>query len=297
MRNVSRRPYRPVAEWLEDRTVLSPAPALPLTPPKGTALAGIASSLNGKILGHAVATPKAGVSPASATSQQFADLTALLFASEAPDLPAAHLPAQPVPFSAYVLPPKVGVYPVPAARYTTRTGAFGGIVPDTTGAGDGYQVFFLPASGVEKGLWLQMTQGQAYRGEVVTVTLPSDAKPTARYEATIDWGDGSAASTGTIHVTGKQVGVDGQHIYLHGGRYPVKVHVEIEGVSVGDVTGTATVVPQAPPLAPPATRREPGRSKLKLGPQSKRSPHAEGWAILAVAVGLFKSRPAEKQRA
>jgi hypothetical protein len=285
-RKVARRCYRPLTEWLEERTVLSPAPALPLPAPLGPVAH----------VGNHVVTLSKSSSPAPAVSKQFADLTALLFAFEIPDLPAVHLPVQPTSFRPLVTPQKVGVYPVPTASPTPWTGTFGGVVPDSAGAENTYQVFFLPASNPEKSLWLQATAGRAYHGEVVTMVLPGNIQTVTDYQATIDWGDGSVATTGTIHVTGKQAGVDGQHIYLYAGRFPVQVHIQVDGKSLGDVKGTATVVPATPPVGPPASRRDTAPPKVKSAPLSMRSPRLEGWAILSVAVGLFRSSSTADRR-
>jgi hypothetical protein len=265
------------------------APKLPVAPFSN------ASAAAGKNFGPTVTLSKTG-NPAPAASKQLADLTALLFASEAPDLATMHAPAQPTASSTFVSPAKISVYPVPTAIRAAWTGAFGGIAPDAARIGDGYKVLFLPASSPEKSLSFQTTEGQAYHGEVVTVTLPSDAKSGAHYRATIDWGDGSGATTGSIHISGKQAAVDGQHLYMHPGRYTVQVHIEAGGASIGDMTGTATVVPATPPGTGPAPSRNRSLPKTKPGPQSRRSSHAEGWPLLSVAVGLISSRPALGRR-
>jgi hypothetical protein len=279
-RESARRSYRPFAEWLEDRTVLSTTPVLsaatldlqsPATTGRTAAPLGDTS----------LSAPQRSDHGSTATAaQQSLDLTALLFASGAPDLPAIHLPPPATPFTPFVPPPKIGVYPVLPARPTSSTGPGGGVVPPAwgTSSSDSYTVFFPPPGGdADKTILVHATAGQLYEGAVATVTIASPYKPGARYQATIDWGDGSRATIGTIHVSGNQIGVDGRHTYIHQGHFAVEVRIEADGVPVGSVAGPATVglpLPSPKHTAPHSDKAVPSG---KVGAMS-----------LLLSVGLFR---------
>ena len=84
----------------------------------------------------------------------------------------------------------------------------------------------------------------------LTNTTFTDANPgdhTADFTATIDWGDGTAPTTGTVSYNSvtKVYTVAGSHIYAEEGTYTptvtVKDNVDVGGASSTTITGTATI--------------------------------------------------------
>ena len=81
-------------------------------------------------------------------------------------------------------------------------------------------------------------------GRVATFSDDADPDgPAADFTATVDWGDGSTPSTGTISGpdSGGRFGVSGSHTYAATGRYSVKVVVTSTGGSRDSVTSPALV--------------------------------------------------------
>lgn len=82
---------------------------------------------------------------------------------------------------------------------------------------------------------------------VASGTNGSQAGPT--YTATINWGDGSAPSTGRVTVTGSTFSVTGSHVYTAKGTYTATTTVSDQWGTTQTVTGKVTVkVPAAPTL-------------------------------------------------
>jgi len=77
--------------------------------------------------------------------------------------------------------------------------------------------------------------GQSFGGPVATFT---DANATTSnagdFTATIDWGDGSPASAGTVTGSGGAYRVSGDHAYTGTGYFTVKVHIVDDGGAVAD---------------------------------------------------------------
>jgi phosphodiesterase/alkaline phosphatase D-like protein len=76
------------------------------------------------------------------------------------------------------------------------------------------------------------------------------------YTATIDWGDGTSATTGTVSLSGSTFSVAGNHTYSEEGVFPITTTITHQGIAT-NVAGTATVAdvavtvtPEASPLAP-----------------------------------------------
>jgi hypothetical protein len=86
-----------------------------------------------------------------------------------------------------------------------------------------------------------VAEGSMFNGAVATFEDDNGAATPADFTATIDWGDGSATTPGTIASSSAAFTVSGQHTYADEGSFTVTV--TISDVSPG--TGTATVTDTA----------------------------------------------------
>ncbi|HEY8752080.1 MAG TPA: hypothetical protein VIM40_00315 [Arthrobacter sp.] len=93
---------------------------------------------------------------------------------------------------------------------------------------------------------ISTTEGAAFTGTVAGFT---DANPTATIEdftASINWGDGSPATTGTVTgPTGGPFTINGSHTYTDEGSYSIKTAVTDKGGSTATPEGNATVADAA----------------------------------------------------
>ena len=96
----------------------------------------------------------------------------------------------------------------------------------------------------------------------------TDANPgdhTADFTATIDWGDGTAPTTGTVSYNSvtKVYTVAGSHTYAEEGTYTptvtVKDNVDVGGTSSTTITGTATITDAPLTGSSGASERQRGR--------------------------------------
>jgi hypothetical protein len=89
---------------------------------------------------------------------------------------------------------------------------------------------------------LDLVSPPVYSGPVATF---HDANTTtsslADFAATIDWGDGTPATSGTVTGSGGSYTVEGAHTYGTLGSFTIKVHVDDEGGSTADATTTMLV--------------------------------------------------------
>jgi streptogramin lyase len=100
----------------------------------------------------------------------------------------------------------------------------------------------------------------------VLVAVFSDAagaEPVSHYTASINWGDGSAPSAGTIAASGSLFTVSGSHVYPLNGTYTVRVSIRDDGGATASVTDTA-VVSSVYPLTPAQVRHAYGLDTLPL---------------------------------
>lgn len=80
------------------------------------------------------------------------------------------------------------------------------------------------------------TEGSAFHGTVATGTYSGSGT----LSASINWGDGTTASTGTVSLNGSNFSVSGSHTYAEEGKYSVKVSVsDGQGLSAS-ATDTAS---------------------------------------------------------
>jgi len=76
---------------------------------------------------------------------------------------------------------------------------------------------------VPTGLTVRPVEGASFTGSVATFSDPDTTETAANYTASIDWGDHTAASSGTVAGTGGQYNVTGTHTYEEEGPYAVTV--------------------------------------------------------------------------
>jgi hypothetical protein len=91
-------------------------------------------------------------------------------------------------------------------------------------------------------------EGASFSGAVATVTDANTAATAGEYTATIDWGDGSPASTGTVTGSGGSFTVAGNHTYAEEGGYTVTTtlsDVDTPANTPAAATSTATVADAA----------------------------------------------------
>jgi uncharacterized protein (TIGR03118 family) len=80
---------------------------------------------------------------------------------------------------------------------------------------------------------------------VATFTDEGGAEPLGSYAATIDWGDGTSTSAGTISQSGTIFQISGSHNYAVSGNYTLQVEVSDEGGSTASVSVQTTDPPSA----------------------------------------------------
>jgi hypothetical protein len=96
------------------------------------------------------------------------------------------------------------------------------------------------------GVTLSAIERQAFSGTVASFTDANPGGQATEFSATIDWGDGTPATVGTISQgTGGSFNVSGDHTYAQKGSYNVTVSVSDQGGSqaVADSTADITRTP------------------------------------------------------
>jgi hypothetical protein len=83
--------------------------------------------------------------------------------------------------------------------------------------------------------------GKSFTGAVASLTDGNPLATVADYTATINWGDGTPASAGTVAAGQLGFVVDGTHTYASPGSYATTVSIADTGGSTAVVHGTATV--------------------------------------------------------
>lgn len=87
---------------------------------------------------------------------------------------------------------------------------------------------------------LTATEGQSFSGTVATFTDPDTNATAGEYSATINWGDGSSASTGTITGSGGSFVVSGSHTYNDEGSHTATVTITDTDNASNNATPTDT---------------------------------------------------------
>jgi hypothetical protein len=86
-----------------------------------------------------------------------------------------------------------------------------------------------------------LTEGQALNTQVATFTDPGSPDPSGSFTATINWGDGTAATPGNVTGSSGSYAVTGAHTYADEGTYAVTVTVAEPGVLNGTAGASSTV--------------------------------------------------------
>lgn len=92
-----------------------------------------------------------------------------------------------------------------------------------------------PLTGAAAVIRFNPGQTSVNNATVATFTDAGGAEAVGNYHATIDWGDGSAVTAGTISFANGTFTVAGSHTYASSARFPVKI-------TITDVGGASTVV-------------------------------------------------------
>ena len=91
------------------------------------------------------------------------------------------------------------------------------------------------------------TQGTSFNGTVATFTDANPLSQASDFTATIVWGDGTAATAGTVATNaGGGFKVTGTHTYSKTGSFTTTITINDVGGSTASATGTATVSPPRP---------------------------------------------------
>lgn len=86
------------------------------------------------------------------------------------------------------------------------------------------------------------TEGQTFSGTVATITDPGSTQPASHYSVTIDWGDGSSSSVGSVTGSNGTYTVTGSHAYSDEGAFqPVITIAETSSPGTITVTGASTM--------------------------------------------------------
>jgi hypothetical protein len=113
------------------------------------------------------------------------------------------------------------------------------------------------------------TSGTAFNGAVSTFTDPggAEANDGTHYTASIDWGDKTTPTTGTISVSSGTFTVSGSHTYAASGPYTITTSINHETI-LTTVMSQATVGTASPPVVTAAANQngaEGATSSLSLG--------------------------------
>ncbi len=87
---------------------------------------------------------------------------------------------------------------------------------------------------------ISATEGASFSGTVATFTDPDTAATASEYSATINWGDGSPTSSGTISGGGGSFTVSGTHTYAEEGTYTTTIVVTDTDTASNTATATGS---------------------------------------------------------
>ncbi len=114
-----------------------------------------------------------------------------------------------------------------------------------------------PSTFQATGVPVSATADAQFNGTVATFTEAVPDTVASDYTATIDWGDGTSTTAGTVGASGGGFAVSGSHTYANGGTYTTSVTItDVQGATA-TATSTANVasgfIPPAPPSPAPPT--------------------------------------------
>ncbi|TAN29474.1 MAG: hypothetical protein EPN30_02510 [Actinomycetota bacterium] len=102
-----------------------------------------------------------------------------------------------------------------------------------------------PTVGVTPVASISGTEGSSFNGTVATITDSSQTALALGFSATINWGDGTTSSTGTVTGSAGSFTVTGSHDYAEEGSYTVSISITDPAGTVHKVTTTASVADAA----------------------------------------------------
>jgi hypothetical protein len=107
-----------------------------------------------------------------------------------------------------------------------------------------------PSTFQAAGVPVSATAGAQFNGTVATFTEALPDTVASDYAATINWGDGTSTTAGTVSASGGGFAVSGSHTYASGGTYATSVKItDVQGASA-TATSTATVAAAHSPAPP-----------------------------------------------
>jgi PKD repeat protein len=131
-------------------------------------------------------------------------------------------------------------------------------VTDTGDTESGSATFMVTVSDpsvVAMGLPVSGTINTPINAAVATFSDPGGAEVVGNYAATINWGDGTATSTGVISQNGGTFTVSGSHTYSTANSYTITATINHDAAPPVTVTSTATITGATPPVvSPPPTQ-------------------------------------------
>jgi hypothetical protein len=159
---------------------------------------------------------------------------------------------------ATVAAPSGGSFPISSAGHTYAEDGTYTITVSIADAGGSTTTATLSAHVADAALHataqsFSATEGAAFGGTVATFTDDDSNGTASDYTATINWGDGTTSSAGTVHAPSSgSFPVSGQHTYAEEGTYAVSITVDDAGGS-STTTGEQVIVADAALHATAAT--------------------------------------------
>ena len=110
------------------------------------------------------------------------------------------------------------------------------------------------------GTTINSVEGAPFAGVVATFTDPDTTATASEYSATINWGDGTASTAGSISgPTGGPFSVTGTHTYIEEGTYTITIVITDVDNPTNTATATSTAVVADAPLTATCTNKVSGQ--------------------------------------
>ncbi len=134
----------------------------------------------------------------------------------------------------------------PGTYYNNAGGDAGAVVVVATGDTAPITVEAGDEPITASGTTFSATEGASFSGDVATFTDPETAATASEYSATIDWGDSSATTVGTIGGSAGSFSVSGTHTYTEEGSYSVTVTIaDVDDAANTDTANSTATVADA----------------------------------------------------